>query len=79
MEKKRSELLEQREELDLKLKEGSLLNVEEERRYGFGILETSFQQRNYPVLSLIDPVGSSISSKLPALRSSDLIDPGDQF
>lgn len=32
LEKKRSELLKQREALDAKLKEGSLLNVEEERR-----------------------------------------------
>ena len=32
LERKRSELMKQREELDRKLKEGSLLNMEEERR-----------------------------------------------
>ena len=34
LESKRSELMKQREKLDSKLKEGSLLNIEEERRYG---------------------------------------------
>ncbi len=34
LESKRSELMKQRQGLDAKLKEGSLLNVEEERRYG---------------------------------------------
>jgi septal ring factor EnvC (AmiA/AmiB activator) len=33
LENKRSELMKQREGLDTKLKEGCLLNVEEERRY----------------------------------------------
>ena len=33
LESKRSELMKQREKLDSKLKEGSLLNIEEERRY----------------------------------------------